>query len=92
MADKVCKLVTIPGGVELVAVVPGLRREVVLSAQQLVELTQLAQQVEAQLGYPVELECAYKDEAVYLLQCQPLYPRRFTSRGENACPSNPVVG
>jgi pyruvate,water dikinase len=72
VAEKLRKLVAIPGGVGLVEVPPGLRRELALSEGQIVEITQLAQLLEAQLGWPVEVECAYKAETLYLLQCQPI--------------------
>jgi pyruvate,water dikinase len=72
VAEKLRKLVAIPGGVGLVETPPALRRELVLTERQIIEITQLAQTVEAQSGWPVAVKCAYQNETLYLLQCQPI--------------------
>jgi pyruvate,water dikinase len=72
VAQKVRKLVATPGGVGLVEVQPALRRELVLTERQILEITQLVQSIEAQMDWPVEIECAYQGETIYLLQCQPI--------------------
>lgn len=72
VADKVRKLVAVPGGVELVDVPPSLQREMALSEWQIAEITRLVQVAEAQVGQPVAIECAYLGEIIYLLRCQPI--------------------
>lgn len=53
--------------------VPGPMRQVgVLDARQLRELTELAASLEGKMGWPVDIECAYKDGKLALLQCRPI--------------------
>ena len=73
VAEKLRKLAAIPGRIALVDVPPALHRELALSERQIVEITRLAQTLETQMGWPVAVECAYKDETLYLLQCRLLF-------------------
>ncbi|MBT4975704.1 MAG: hypothetical protein HOM86_00005, partial [Gemmatimonadetes bacterium] len=36
------------------------------------EIAQLARVLEEQMGWPVDIECAYHGEILYLLQCRPI--------------------
>jgi pyruvate,water dikinase len=49
-----------------------LRLEACLAEEQLMEVAQLALSLEATMGYPVDLECAYASGHLYLLQCRPI--------------------
>jgi rifampicin phosphotransferase len=44
----------------------------VLTDAQVAELARLAIKLEGSLGWPVDLECAYKGEQLWLLQCRPI--------------------
>ena len=43
-----------------------------ISDRQAIEMAQLALTIENQMGWPVDLECAYRAEKLYLLQCRPI--------------------
>jgi phosphoenolpyruvate synthase/pyruvate phosphate dikinase len=34
------------------------------------------------MGWPVDLECAYRDDTLYLLQCRPITTLRIAARPE----------
>jgi len=61
-----------PSGTYEVRVPPHLRALPALTDAQIAELARLACQLEAALGYPVDLECAYRDGQLALLQCRPI--------------------
>jgi len=53
--------------------VPTNQRQVMsLNDQQISELTDLATSLEKKMGWPVDLEFAYQDQELYLLQCRPI--------------------
>ncbi|HEU0294764.1 MAG TPA: PEP/pyruvate-binding domain-containing protein, partial [Anaerolineales bacterium] len=72
LADKERMTVSIPGGTREVDVPRFLRSEACLSDEQLIEVAQLALSLEATMGYPVDVECAYAGGKLYLLQCRPI--------------------
>ncbi len=74
IAEKATMTVRCPqgGGTRQVTTPTLLRRRTVLAPRQLRELGGLARDLEAHLGYPVDLECAYRGEDLYLLQCRPI--------------------
>jgi pyruvate,water dikinase len=45
-------------------------------------MARLAHSLEQTMGWPVDLECAYRDDVLYLLQCRPI-----TTLGAAARPS-----
>jgi phosphoenolpyruvate synthase/pyruvate phosphate dikinase len=49
-----------------------LRRQPALSDDQIVELGRLGRALEAAMGRPVDIECAYQSGRLYLLQCRPI--------------------
>lgn len=59
-------------GTEMVPVPRLLRKQPALQEAQLVEIAQLAQKLEETLGWPVDIECAYAANQLYLLQCRPI--------------------
>ena len=72
IADKWRMTVPIPEGTEEVDVPRFLRTRPTLEDSQVVELAQLAVALESTMGWPVDLECAYHAEKLYLLQCRPV--------------------
>jgi len=72
IADKGRMSVAVPGGTREVDVPHFLRSEACLSDEQLLEVAQLALSLEATMGYPVDVECAYASGKLYLLQCRPI--------------------
>ncbi len=72
IADKTRMTVARPQGTQEVAVPRCLRREPALHDSQIVELARLACTLETTQGQPVDLECAYQANRLYLLQCRPI--------------------
>jgi phosphoenolpyruvate synthase/pyruvate phosphate dikinase len=64
--------VALDGGTREVPVPRLLRKRVTLTKAQVVELVKLAGKLEAKMGWPVDVEAAYADECLYLLQCRPI--------------------
>jgi pyruvate,water dikinase len=60
------------GGSREVDVPRILRAQPSLSSHQAVELAQLAIALEARMGRPVDIECAYQHGRLALLQCRPI--------------------
>lgn len=59
-------------GTREVPVLPTLRRRPCLSAAQVGALARLALQLESAMGWPVDIECAFRGDSLYLLQCRPI--------------------
>lgn len=59
-------------GTQEVGVPEMMRRIAVLDGQQMRELTDLAISLEETMGWPVDIECAYRDGKLALLQCRPI--------------------
>ena len=72
IADKRCMTVPVDGGTREVNVPRFLRLRPALSDDQTIELGRLALALEAAMGEPVDIECAYAAERLYLLQCRPI--------------------
>lgn len=72
IADKELMTVTEPGGTHQVPVPKFLRREASLSEEQVIEMAQLAISLETTMGYPVDIECAFAEGELYLLQSRPI--------------------
>ena len=72
IADKQRMTVSAPGGTHEVEVPRFLRNEVSLNGEQIVELAKLALTLEATMARPVDVECTYAAETLYLLQCRPI--------------------
>lgn len=60
------------GGTNEVDVPRFLRDQASLNDEQVIEMAQLALTLEATMGYPVDVECAYAGGKLYLLQCRPI--------------------
>ena len=61
-----------PGGTREYETPALLRGRPSVTDEQIIELAELALQLETGLGMPVDIECAVQDGAVYLLQCRPI--------------------
>ena len=72
IADKRRMVVPAPEGTQEVAVPQFLRTRQTLEDSQIVELANLAVSLESTMGWPVDLECSYRDGELYLLQCRPI--------------------
>jgi pyruvate,water dikinase len=72
VAEKRRMTVAVAGGTREVDVPRLLWSRPALEDRQIVELARLARDLEAAMGWPVDLECAYRDEVLYLLQCRPI--------------------
>jgi len=65
-------MVTVEGGTQEVAVPRFLQARPALTDSQVVEMAKLALALEAEMGWPVDVECAYQGDKLYLLQCRPI--------------------
>lgn len=72
IGDKACMTVPTPTGTHEVPVPRLLRKERTLTDAQLLEMAQMACTLEQEMGYPVDLECAWHRGQLYLLQCRPI--------------------
>jgi len=72
IADKQLMTVSAPQGTHEVEVPHFLRNEASLNDEQIVEMAKLALTLEETMGHPVDIECAYANEKLYLLQCRPI--------------------
>jgi pyruvate,water dikinase len=72
VADKECMAVLAEEGTREVAVPARLRQVPSLTDEQIVEMAQLAEDLEKVMGWPVDIECAYHQAQLYLLQCRPI--------------------
>lgn len=61
-----------PGGTRMGEVPEALRSAPVLTDEDVAEVAALASSLEDAMGWPVDIECAYADGALYLLQCRPI--------------------
>lgn len=61
-----------PGGTREVDVPRLLQTQPALDDQQVAAMTRLARGLEARMGAPVDVECAFRDSRLYLLQCRPI--------------------
>ena len=72
IADKRRMTVSVPGGTEEVDVPGFLRGRAALDESQVREMAHLAMSLEARHHFPVDVECAYHEGQLYLLQCRPI--------------------
>ena len=72
IADKQHMTVSAPGGTHEVDVPRFLRQQTSLTDEQVFEMVQLALTLEATMERPVDVECAYANGMLYLLQCRPI--------------------
>jgi pyruvate,water dikinase len=70
--DKQHMTVAAPHGTSEVEVPHFLRTETCLNDEQIVEMAKLALTLEVTMEHPVDVECAYAEGELYLLQCRPI--------------------
>jgi rifampicin phosphotransferase len=59
-------------GTEEVKVPTSLQSQPVITHEQAMELANLVLDLEREMGWQVDVECAYQDDQLYLLQCRPI--------------------
>lgn len=72
IAEKEKMTVAHPEGTREVDVPRFMRGESTLDDAKAIEVAQLARALEEQMGWAVDIECAYHGETLYLLQCRPI--------------------
>ncbi len=72
IADKTQMSVPVADGTQTMAVSAERRRLPALSDAQVAEVARLAQALEQQMGWPVDIECAYAGSRLALLRCRPV--------------------
>jgi len=72
IGDKEVMTVAVPGGTEEVAVPDTLRSQPALATAELETLARLVLSLEQDMGWPVDVECAFHAGELYLLQCRPI--------------------
>ena len=72
IGEKASMTVPIPGGTHEIDVPMELQRQPSITNEQAIEMARLAVELEAKMGWPVDIECAYYEEHLYLLQCRPI--------------------
>jgi phosphoenolpyruvate synthase/pyruvate phosphate dikinase len=72
IAEKRQMTVAVPGGTAEVTVPRFLRNQPALDGDQIDMLARLALELEMTMGWAVDLECAYQDGQLHLLQCRPI--------------------
>jgi pyruvate,water dikinase len=71
-AQKRRMTVAVVGGTREVDVPRMLQATPALEDDRLFELARLAHDLEQTMGWPIDLECAFRDDVLYLLQCRPI--------------------
>jgi pyruvate, water dikinase len=72
IADKQRMTVSVLGGTHEVEVPRFLRNTTSLNDEQVIEMAKLALTLEVTMEHPVDVECAYAGDKLYLLQCRPI--------------------
>jgi phosphoenolpyruvate synthase/pyruvate phosphate dikinase len=72
IADKQCMTVSVQGGTHEVEIPSFLRNTSSLNDEQVIEMAKLALTLEVTMEHPVDVECAYAGDKLYLLQCRPI--------------------
>jgi pyruvate,water dikinase len=72
IADKMHMSAPAAGGTQQVAVPAERRRQPALNDAQVADVARLARALEAQMGWPVDIECSYAGSRLALLQCRPV--------------------
>ncbi len=72
IADKQWMTIATPDGTQEVKVPAMLREIPSLTDEETLAMAQLALDLQATMGHPVDVECAYAGGKLYLLQCRPI--------------------
>jgi pyruvate,water dikinase len=82
LAEKRKMTVAVTGGTREVDVPRLLWSRPALHDGQIFEMAHLAHSLETAMGWPVDLEVAYRDDILYLLQCRPITTLNAAARPE----------
>jgi pyruvate,water dikinase len=85
IAEKRRMTVAVPEGTREVETPRFLRSRPALDDEQVLDLARLAIALESAMGWPVDVECAFHDGALYLLQCRPV-----TALGASRAPAGAI--
>lgn len=88
ISEKNQMTVPVPGGTREVETPMFLRSRPALDEEQATALARLALDLEQEMECPVDIECAYADGRLYLLQCRPV----TALDGLRGVPANPSKG
>ncbi len=72
ISEKLRMTVPVPSGTREVSVPRILQTHPAANDEQVVEMAQLAVELEKTMGWTVDFECAYHEHQLYLLQCRPV--------------------
>ncbi|MCI0439301.1 MAG: PEP/pyruvate-binding domain-containing protein [Chloroflexi bacterium] len=72
VSDKSRMTVAVDGGAAEVDVPLHMRFRPALDESQIAEMVRLALALQDSMGWPVDIECAYRGRELYLLQCRPI--------------------
>ncbi|MBX3015157.1 MAG: PEP/pyruvate-binding domain-containing protein [Caldilineaceae bacterium] len=72
LADKQQMTVPVSGGIAPRPVPRWLRSQPSLTPEQCRHLAQMAVALEVTMGWPVDIECVWRNDRLYLLQCRPI--------------------
>ena len=72
LGAKECMTIAGEDGTRTVTTPRFLRARAALNESQVAAVTQLAIQLESEMGWPVDIEGAFQGETLYLLQCRPI--------------------
>ncbi len=72
VAAKQIMTVLAPAGVKTISAPRLLRQQPALSEEHISKLARLGLSLEDIMGWPVDVECAYRGGLLYLLQCRPV--------------------
>ena len=86
ISDKKVMTVRVQDGTEEVPVPRFMRSRPTLSGEQLVAMARLAMSLEDKMGWPVDVESAYRGEDLYLLQCRQITTLTKPDQNEHANP------
>lgn len=91
IAQKQRMTVMVAAGVHEVPVPRLMWDEPVISMTEVIEIARLARALEEQMKWAVDMECAYQDGKIYLLQCRPITNAPTTSQSaEKGAPEPPA--
>ena len=86
IGSKLVMTLPVAGGTREYETPALLRGRPAVTDAQVIELAELALQLETGLGTPVDIECAVQDGAVFLLQCRPITTLPASSGAERGTP------
>ena len=82
LGDKALMVVPAPHGDTRTVPVPrSVADQLVLTDAHVVDIARLLLRLESRLGYPVDIEAAFWNESLYLLQCRPITTTLAVERG-----------